>query len=254
MNDAVYHQYARVLGEHWWTRARRRQVEDLLKRAAYQREESARVLEIGSGAGTEFDFLSQFGGVTGVEISPIGAQYCRDRGYQELHECDLNSFEPEPSSFDLIADFHVLYHSWIESPERVLRSLVSGLAPNGLFVFSEPAFEILQRSHDEAVMSGRRWRRGQLKKMLVGAGLKIERIVGFTYAATPVAFASAMLDRVRRPKPGHDEVDELQQPSRVVERIADTVMAVERGFNRVVSLPVATAWIGVARRPGSDET
>ena len=245
MNDAVYHQYARVLHDHWWTRARRRQVESLLARDHIEPDGSRRVLEIGCGSGTEYDFLARFGPVTGVELSPVGLEYCQGRGYEELLQENLNAYEPEAGSFDLIVDFHVLYHQWIDEPRHVLTKLRKALTATGKLVFSEPAFELFARSHDRAGMTQRRWSRGALRALLRSAGFRVERMVGFTCAAVPAVSVSAFLDRFRSREPTQD-IHELNPPSPLVDKLANTVMAVERGINRVCPLPLGVAWIGVA--------
>ena len=247
MNEGVYHQYARVMDEHWWTRARRRQVMSLLSRSGFAPDGARRVLEIGCGSGTEHAFLSQYGPVTGVEISSVGLEYCRERGYERLLQVDLNAYDPAAASFDLIVDFHVLYHSWVEEPRRVLEKLRVALVPDGKVVFSEPAFELFARDHDRAVMTSRRWRRGALTDLFRDAGFQVEHLVGFTGAAVPAVFVGALMDRMKLRRPTED-VHELDPPSRLVGRIADAVMAVERGFNRVLPLPLGVAWIGVASR------
>ncbi|MCC6132324.1 MAG: class I SAM-dependent methyltransferase, partial [Acidobacteria bacterium] len=120
MKEGVYLQYGRVLEEHWWTQARRRLVMKLLKRMGVEPDGSRRVLEIGAGAGTEFSFLSRFGSVVAVELSPVGASLCRQRGYEDVIEGDLNQYVPPTGHFDIVVDFNVLYHRWISEPGSVL--------------------------------------------------------------------------------------------------------------------------------------
>ena len=131
MKDQVYHQLGKHARSHWWQRHRRHVVSDRLARLGVRRDGKSRVLEIGCGVGSECDFLSSYGPVTGVELSEVGLEYCRDCDYASLEHGDLNSYEPPPGQFDLLVDFNVLYHQWVEDPVAVLGRLREGLVPGG---------------------------------------------------------------------------------------------------------------------------
>ena len=248
MRDGVYHQISRVLEHHWWTRARRRQVAQFLRRVHVKPDGSHPVLEIGCGTGTEHAFLSRFGPVTGVEISKIGFSYCRSRGYAALFRDDLNEFKPAEKAFDLAVCFNVLYHEWILDPVLVLRRVRRGLRAGGRLVIAEPAFEFLRRAHDEVDMGARRWGPRAFRTLLGQAGFTIESMTGFTALLSPVVAARALWERIRG-VPETDEIDELRPPPAWAARPLDGVMTLEAGFSRWISFPFGTTWLAVARRP-----
>jgi SAM-dependent methyltransferase len=248
VREVVYRQYAEAFDTHWWADHRRRVVTRWLELAGVRPDGSHPVLEIGSGAGTDHAYWHQFGPVTGVEISKTGLAYCQGRGYAELIEGDLNHLELPHERFDLAVDFHVLYHEWVKDPAAVLGRMRQALKPGGYLVMSEPAFELLRRGHDEAVMAARRWTRGGLVELVKSAGFEVERCTGYLTLLLPAVLLSLLLDKLR---PSAHEVDEIKRPSALVDGVLRAIMSVERFLMRLFPLPAGTSWLLLARRAKS---
>jgi SAM-dependent methyltransferase len=245
MDEVVYRQYAECFEDHWWTDHRHRIFEMWLANEGVQPDGSRRVLEIGSGAGTEHWWLKRYGSVTGVELSPAGLKFCRERGYNELIADNLNTVSLPEQRFGLCVDFHVLYHHWIESPSAVLARLFQATEPGGYLLLTETAHEYLRRGHDEAVMAKRRFARRELEQLVQGAGFEVVRMSGFLTLLLPAVWLSLLLDRLRH----QHEVSELEPPARWVDRTLRIVMALERLLMRLFPLPTGTCWAVLARRP-----
>ncbi|MBN1605528.1 MAG: class I SAM-dependent methyltransferase, partial [Polyangiaceae bacterium] len=246
MKEAVYHQYAATLSaQHWWVEHRRAVFRRWLGQLGCVADGSRRVLEIGSGVGTEFEFFNAFGPVTGVELNPVGAGYCGQRGYAELICADLNDVDLPEGVFDVAADFHVLYHQWVRDPACVLRRLHDSLKPGGYLLLTEPAFEVLRRAHDDVVMAARRWNRHDLRRLVEASGFVIERWSALLTLVAPGALFGALFDRFRRP---HEDIRELEPGAPWLTLLIRAVMAVERTLIRWFPLPLGTCWALVARR------
>lgn len=247
MRDEVYHQYAKTLSaDHWWVSHRRALFKDWLARTVVRPDGTRAVLELGAGTGVEHDFLREYGAVTGVEISAIGAGYCRERGYAELLNDDLNTCNLGEGRFDLAVDFHVLYHRWVQDPGAVLHRIFTALRPGGYLLLTEPAFAILRRAHDEVVMAARRWNKGEIRDLVTGAGFEIERDSAFLSAIAPAALAMALLDRFRS---AGEDIKELHPASPQTEAVIRWLLAGERSILRHVSMPFGTCWAVLARKP-----
>jgi SAM-dependent methyltransferase len=245
VRDGVYRQYAETFETHWWADHRRRVVTRWLAEVGVSADGSRPVLEIGSGAGTDHAYWSQFGPVTGVEISPTGLEFCRQRGYSELIGGDLNTLDLPQERYGLAVDFHVLYHEWVKDPAAVLARMRGALAPGGYLVMSEPAFEALRRGHDEVVMAARRWSRRELVELVGSAGFEVQRCSGYLTLLLPAVVLTLLLDKLR---PTTHEVEEIRAPSPLVDRILRLIMGLERLLMRVGSLPAGTSWLLLARR------
>jgi SAM-dependent methyltransferase len=245
MREGVYRQYAETFETHWWADHRRRVVTRWLAEVGVSPDGSRRVLEIGSGAGTDHGYWSEFGPVTGVEISATGLEFCRQHAYAELIEGDLNAVDLPHDRFGLAVDFHVLYHEWVKDPAAVLARMRAALEPGGYLVMSEPAFEALRRGHDEVVMAARRWNRRELVELVRSAGFEVQRCSAYLTLLLPAVLLSLLLDKLR---PTTHEVEEIRAPSPIVDRVLRLVMSLERLLMRVGSLPVGTSWLLLARR------
>lgn len=246
MKSEVYHQYARELSDdHWWVTHRRKIFEYWLSHEGVEPDCSRVVLELGSGVGTEWSFLQRYGSVTGIELSSEGIAYCQRRGYSELIHDDLNTHDFGGERFDMVVDFHVLYHTWVTDPGDVLLRLNHALRPGGYLLLTEPAFRTLERSHDRAVMAARRWTHGELARLLSRAGFSVQASSGILLPASPVAWMSAIVDRFRKPS---DTIRELEGPSRFVEQLMRGMLWGERRALRHVSLPLGTCWAFLAKK------
>lgn len=244
MDANVYRQYAASFDDHWWTNHRRKIFGRWLARVGVEPNGDKPVLEIGSGAGTEHAFLSSYGPVTGVELNPVGIEFCAPRGYARLIEGNLNTVEFPVQSFDLAVDFHVLYHSWVEEPAQVLGKMRSALRPGGLLLLTEPAHKYLWRGHDVAVMARRRWSRAELIALVRSAGFDVVQHSAFLSLPLPLVWLSLVVDRLRHQR----EVSELAPPSRLADRVLRVVMWLERALMRLFPLPTGTCWAVLARR------
>lgn len=247
MKDEVYHQYAQTLNAgHWWVAHRRAIFANWLKEQGVHADRSRSVLEIGSGSGVEHDFLSEYGPVTGIELSPVGVGYCRDRGYAELLHEDLNASNLGREKYDLAVDFHVLTHAWVHDPSAALKRMGESLRPGGRLLLTEPAFEFLRRSHDAVVMAERRWDKRALLEMIRAAGFVVERHSAFLSLIAPGAVTLALVDRFRS---SHgDDIRELHPTSPRVEKVVRWLLAGERALIKRRPLPFGTCWAVLARK------
>jgi SAM-dependent methyltransferase len=247
MREEVYHQYAKQLSDdHWWVSHRRQVFSHWLRRCAVTADGTRAVLEFGSGVGTELSFLQPFGPVTGIELNPIGASYCRQLGYAQLHNGDINHCDFGKAAYDMVVDFHVLYHTWILSPHDVLRRAYAALRPGGYLLLTEPAFPALRRSHDQVVMAARRWYRKELLQTVASAGFSVRHWSGILVPIAPVALVLAKVDRLRPPTA---EIEELKGGSRLAEAALRCLLAGERALVRHLPLPVGTCWALLAQKP-----
>jgi len=61
-----------------------------------------------------------------------------------------------------------------------IREMRRVLRPNGLLLVNVPAFRFLQSAHDEAVMTARRFRKPEIRKLLLEENFVIRRLIYWT--------------------------------------------------------------------------
>jgi 2-polyprenyl-3-methyl-5-hydroxy-6-metoxy-1,4-benzoquinol methylase len=165
--DAEYAEaYPTLYENHWWWRVR----EAILRakiRAMLDRHPSARILDVGCGAGLFFDVLESFGHVEGIESDP-GAIAGAGRRRSRITQGELDASFAPAEPFDLILALDVLEH--VARPEAMLRRAWELLKPGGKILITVPAFEWLWTGHDDQNHHLRRYTAPQLQRALRGSG------------------------------------------------------------------------------------
>lgn len=103
-----------------------------------------RLLEVGSGAGLFLRAASRAGwDPAGVELSPEGAAFARERLGLDVRTERAEAMTFEPASFDVAVMFDVIEHLF--DPRAVLDAARRALKPGGLLVVTTPNFDALSR-------------------------------------------------------------------------------------------------------------
>lgn len=159
---------------HFWYRARLQLIDELCSRAFEGRKESSRrILDAGSGTGTEIPLLSQYGEVTALDPESRALAEVARLGVKTI-EGDLTRTELSPSSYGAVCVFDVLEH--IENDREALRRIHSALMPGGALLVTVPAFQFLFSKHDEVLEHYRRYGKAELLQKLEEAGFEIRSV------------------------------------------------------------------------------
>lgn len=196
MNHEYVARYAALYREHWWWRARERLIVDEVGRLL-RRDGSARILDVGCGAGLLFPALAPFGEVQGVESDALAAEQSGAlRGRIWIGSFD--DYHP-PGRFDLVIMADVLEH--LPEPVAALRKAGSLLAPGGQLLVTVPAFRWLWTLHDEINGHVTRYSASELSAVATEAGLQTTRVRYFFGWLVLPKLAVRLHERVRRMDP-----------------------------------------------------
>lgn len=198
MQPEAYHRLAAREATYWWYRARRVLAARLLQRFA---PPGAPVIDIGCGCGGNlalFDTLAPSLRV-GLDLSPIALGYARTAApTAALLRADLSRDLPlAAESFAVATVFNVLYHGWVHDDRALLQRIASLLRPGGILLLTEPAFGMLRRGLDRAVMGQRRYTDAGLRRLADEAGFDVLLSSYFSLLAFPFALLGALLDHMR---------------------------------------------------------
>jgi SAM-dependent methyltransferase len=208
------------------------------------------VLEVGSGSGVVGGFL-QAKGYTTICVEPhlAGAAAAADRVTASF--CgDLQSLRLPGGSVPIVGAFDVIEH--LPDSRELLVEMRRVLTPNGLALFTVPAFRWLWSDHDVWNGHYRRYDRALLGEELDAAGFAM---VDDTYLFAAL-IAPALLVRVVRDRLGRDRnaaeigqavQEQLAPRSRLVGGAATAVHELERAILRRWRLGFGTSLLGVAR-------
>src|SRR6476619_3962128 len=200
MERVVYQQMAELDDRHWWYRARRKIIADLIRREA-RPPKSAAILEIGCGTGHNLAMLAGFGHVEGLELD----DEARELSERRLGRKVLSSPLPElrdvaDRHYDLIGAFDVIEH--IDDDKAALTSIAAKLKPGGKFVMTVPAHQWMWTAHDVVNHHKRRYSKGRLKALIERSPMKLDKIGYFNSLLFPLAIAERASSKLRGKEDG----------------------------------------------------
>jgi SAM-dependent methyltransferase len=173
----------RLEDHHWWFVGKRLLVAALLGDVLAR--PGLRVLDVGCGTGGVLAGLGNGVRPFGIDRSPLALAHCRGRGLAAVACAGAGALPFAAASFDVVLLLDVLEHF---AEEQALLAEVRRLVRTGGHVLvSVPAFQFLWSEHDEVLQHVRRYRAGELRRVLAEAHLTVERLTYTNAAAFPPA-------------------------------------------------------------------
>jgi SAM-dependent methyltransferase len=246
MNVAEYERMHVAEERQWWY-AGMRAISFRLLDAATDSTATAplplRFLDAGCGTGLNLSHLAERGRAVGVDLAEEAVRFARSRGVNVVRGNVLR-LPFRDGSVDGVSSFDVLYHAWVTDDGAAVRELARVLRPGGRLLVRVPALKLLWGAHDEAVLSRHRYHRRELRALLEGTGLEVDRISYCNSILFPLLLARRTLDRWLD-RHGSD-VEFLPAPLEWAFKKALLAEAalIGRGF----SLPVGASLVALARK------
>jgi len=221
MERIVYDRMAEIDQLHWWYRARRDILGDLIERKIALPAD-ARILEVGCGTGHNLEMLARFGRVDGIEVDGAAREIASRRLGHAVLDAPLPELAGVPDrSYDLIAILDVIEH--IDEDLAGLESLARKLKPGGRILITVPAFPFMWSAHDVVNHHKRRYTRRTLKALVRDAGLRLEMMSWFNSLLFPLAAAARLAGRVTGKEDSDDKL-----PPRPVNALFEWIFGLER--------------------------
>jgi SAM-dependent methyltransferase len=229
---------------YWWFVARRELVRALLVRHR-PAGEGMRVLDVGCGTGATLKALSALGTVVGIDRSAEALRYCRQRGSKRLALGKGEELPIASECIDVVLALDLLEH--IEDDGGAARELARVLRPGGVLVVTVPACAALWSEHDEALDHVRRYGAPRLRRILLNAGLRIEKLSHvITALLVPVA-ALRLAQRLLPRRKGAPRTAFILPPAGV-NRLLIWLLRLEQRWLERFDLPAGVSLVAVARK------
>jgi SAM-dependent methyltransferase len=239
MERVVYQQMAELDDRHWWYRARRKVIADLIRREA-RLPPNAQILEIGCGTGHNLAMLSGFGHVEGLELDEEARTISQERLGRSIMSSPLPELAGVPQRhYDLIGAFDVIEH--IDDDHAALASIATRLKPHARFIMTVPAHQWMWSAHDAVNHHKRRYSRRSLKALIEGSPMKLEKLGYFNSLLFPLAVAERAASRLR----GKENAD-VKLPPAPINMALEKVFAAERHLAGRLPLPPGLSLFAVA--------
>ncbi|MFH0773111.1 MAG: class I SAM-dependent methyltransferase [bacterium] len=174
---------------HWWHKAKRIHVEQLI--ATHIRTTKPIILDVGCGTGKNMENLSHYGDVWGVDISKDALMFCKKRGIKQIKMGDVEHLPFPNNTFNIVCVLDVLEHtdenSSIKEIKRVLKN-------NGFVILTVPAFDWLWSKWDEILHHKRRYTKKQLENIFIKEDFEIKKI---TYIYSFLIIPSLIIRKIK---------------------------------------------------------
>jgi len=239
MERVVYQQMAELDDRHWWYRARRRILAELVRREA-RPPKDARILEIGCGTGHNLSMLAGFGHIDGLELDDEMRALSEKRLGRKIMRSPLPELgEVKDKSYDLIGAFDVIEH--IDDDVAAVAAIATKLKPGGKFMMTVPAHPWMWTAHDVANHHKRRYSKRALRTLIEGSPMKLDRIGYFNSLLFPVAVAERAVSKLR----GKDDGN-VSLPPAPLNSALEAVFGAERYLVGRLPLPPGLSLFAVA--------
>jgi SAM-dependent methyltransferase len=245
MEERYARQYALLEGEHWWFRARRLILRDLLAR--FEWPPRPKILEIGVGPGHNLlEIYPSDARLEGAEPDPALAGLAAARSPIPVFNASIDQLPPEiqEESYDGVTMFDVLEH--ISDDAHALQIVNRKLKPGGRIALSVPAYMWLWGQQDIVNQHCRRYTLTELRRKLEAAHFTIERMTYFnTFLFLPIAVVRLIARYGSRPSEGEGDFAYVRGPSNAV---LFNLFGGERFFLRYLNFPFGVSAFAVARK------
>lgn len=239
MERVVYRQMAELDQRHWWYRARRQILAELIRREGGL-PPNPRILEIGCGTGHNLAMLGDFGEIDALELDEEARAMAEQRLGRQVMSAPLPELDGVPDRhYDLIGAFDVIEH--IDDDRGALTSIAAKLKPGGKFLMTVPAHQWMWSAHDVVNHHKRRYSKRALKALIERSPLKLSKIGYFNSLLFPLAVADRLASKLR----GREDAD-LKLPARPLNSALEKVFAAERYAVGRLPLPPGLSLFAVA--------
>jgi len=238
MERLAYREMAELDQKHWWYRARRKVLADLIRREVAPPPD-ARILEVGCGTGHNFEVLKQFGRVDAIELDDESRAIAEQRLGRTIMTSPLPELAGVGDGYDLVAALDVIEH--IDDDAAALAAIATKLRPGGKFVMAVPAHRWMWSAHDVVNHHKRRYSKAGLKRLIEESPLKLEKVGYFNSLLFPLAVAQRLASKAR----GKDDA-EVRLPSAPLNKALESAFGAERYLVGRLPLPPGLSLFAVA--------
>jgi SAM-dependent methyltransferase len=236
MERSAYAEMAAIDEGHWWYRARRAIVGDVISKHIVLPKDAC-IVEIGCGTGSNLLVLARFGTLTAIEPDSIARTYAATRSSATILEGRLPADLPIPAqSQDLAVMLDVLEH--VDDDVAALKAVAAKLKPGARFLLTVPAVPSLWSPHDAEHHHKRRYTKATLLAAIEAAGLKVELISFFNTLLFPLIAGVRWMKNLT----GSKAVD-TGMPAPWLNRLLESIFSFETRLIGNVPMPIGVSLI-----------
>lgn len=158
---------------HFWHKAKRQFVSDLIVRYHRKEKSSTTILDVGIGSGGNTKALQQFGEVWGIDASDQAIHIAKTRGLKNIRRESAEHTSFKNNYFDVITILDLLEHA---RDRQVLQETYRISKKGGLVIITVPAYPWLWSTWDEILGHKRRYTKNSLETVLSNQHFQILKL------------------------------------------------------------------------------
>jgi SAM-dependent methyltransferase len=244
------HDIMRSVEDHyWWYRALRQHVVHSIPPISPKFS----LLDAGCGTGGMLAALREKfpeAELAGIDASEHGVKHTAERGLgAQLLTASVHELPFPAASFDFVLSLDVWSHAEVDDALAAHETL-RVLRPGGRLILNLAAFDFLKGAHDYATDVDRRYTRPQVRALLEGAGLEIERLTYWNAMMMPPITLVRWLSRMHLARAPDEAPSDFHPLPSFLNRTLRRVAALELSASRHLSLPFGTSVFAIARKHG----
>lgn len=237
----------RLEDTYWWFVARRELVRELLLKYRATLPASLRILDIGCGGGAALAVFSQLGRAIGLDRSEEALRLSRSRGQFPLICGNADCLPLADASADVVTALDVLEH--VRDHAAAVTEMARVCKPGGITVITVPAYRSLWSEHDEALDHYRRYRAGEVRRLVEQAGLRVLKLSYCITALLPVIFAFRTAQKLFGPPNRGRPKTALRPLPRLPNRMLIGLLRLETAWLLRMPLPFGVSVVCAAQKP-----
>ncbi len=243
MDTSEFELHARVEDIHWWFKARREIIFEVLKKYV-PADEGKSIAEIGCGTGGNLKYLRKYYQVIGSDISSDAVKHATKKA-----ECPIftGDFRETLSSLwknlngVLLAD--VLEH--IEDDKKFMKDLIYNLNQSTIILLTVPAHQFLWSNHDIVLGHKRRYSAKRLHDLWKDHPVYEVFFSPFNTFLSPIIFLWRTLGALKNKNKGKSD---LSLPAPALNWILHKIFSLERKWLRYTPLFFGVSYLCVLRK------
>jgi ubiquinone/menaquinone biosynthesis C-methylase UbiE len=232
---------------HFWFRGFRQYLAPALAQATAGRP-GARILDCGCGTGSNLEMLKPYGHAAGFDLTRIGTEFAKSHGHK-VAQASISDIPFRSGTFDLVTSFDVFQVLPDAVEQSAIVEMSRVLKPGGWLLLHVAALEMLHGKHSVLSEEQRRYTRSSLRKLVEGAGFRIERLTYDHFSLLPIMLPVRMWHRMT----ATDGVvaageNEISVPSAPVNGALTALVSLEAMALRMVNMPIGCSLMCLARK------
>jgi len=243
MDPEEYEIMHRAEDSHWWYRGMATITRSVIE-TYYSRGSGLRILDAGCGTGAGMALLSDYGIVTGFDISSQAIRYSSKHHPGCLAMGSIMEIPFLDRTFDLVTSFDVLYFDQVQD-ELALQEFSRVLVRGGRVILRVPAFDWLRGIHDVKVSTGHRYTSGELSRKMKNNGLYPNFMSYANFMLFPMILLKRLCEKWLPRQPGSDIAVNMG----FLDKFFEYCLILESRLIKIQPLPFGLSIFAVGQKP-----